>query len=235
MISLTYKKRKLTFLQFGASIITAIALLFSNNYAQASAKEMRLVADIAGTHCKLWLAHIQNKAAPLNAQELSLLLKRNVTEQEAQQYNYRFSGLPDFGFVLGKRWQVADRANRHNFNFYFTKWLDKKYKFANFDSEKFCSLDINLTALPTSPDAYISNSPPPRRLKAIVQTFLPAAGNTNVIIYELRQTGSGWQIYEIYINGQGLKQSNESEFSQYISNSGFRGLISYLINSAANS
>lgn len=209
-------------------------LLFAGT-AQASTKEIRLVSDIAGMHCKLWLGHIQGKQVPLSPEELSLLLKRTVTEEEAEQFRYRFNGLPDFGFVLGQRWQVASRADRHNFNFYFSQWLDKQFALRNnYEEPESCNFNINLTALPNTPDGHIGNSPQPRRLKAIAQTVLPGENTAAVVIYELRQDNLGWRVHEIYINNQGLREQYEQSFGERIADSGFRGLITYLINEAAN-
>jgi hypothetical protein len=223
--------RKLAFLAVSASLFGYFSAVAFVPAAQASSREMALVADIAGLHCKLWLSQIQGKNAPLSADELSLLLKRPISQEEAEEFRYRFKGLPDFGFMLRRDWAMASRADRQNFNFYTLQWLKREYELAGNDGEA-CTFSLSLTELPEDAPQPIDPIPggDSLRFRAIARTVLPSMQGPVSVAYELQQGRLGWQITEIFINEKGLYRENYAEFADHLAQGGYRELIRALIN-----
>lgn len=223
-------RKKLTVLTLGASLFAAFWLFLAASSASASTRELTIVADIASLHCKLWLGQIQGRNAPLSSQELSLLLKRPISPEEAESFKYRFKGLPDFSFIMQAAWSSASRADRQNFNFYFMQWLKSHYRLAGNDN-KACTFTVSLTELPSDAKPRVGDPTKDRRnLRAIAQTILPSMNGPVRLAYELQQGRLGWEISEIFVNETGLRHTLSDNFIDLVQRGGYQILIKELIN-----
>jgi len=195
----------------------------------AGQRELQTLIDNVGLHCQLWLKRIRNQSPPMNASDLSLLLNRPVSVEEAEALRYQYSGLPDFGFVLGKYWEVASRAQRNNFNYYFSKLLEHDFPLSLADKGTFCSLSVSIATRQPSGGEYKQDLPQQQRHKSITSTELPTEKEPIKTQYFMLEETNGWHISEIQLNDEGLKARYGDLFQQMVRQKGFQGLINHLI------
>lgn len=203
-------------------------------FSQAHAREdpVRQVAEIAGLHCQLWLHQLKNKQSPIQPDEYKHILGKEL-DSDQQEYLHAATqgGLPDFGLILGARWEVASFSDRQNFNQYFLRWLRHRFSFDASITGHYCNLDISITLREQTEDTdALVELPQPRLLQAAVYTLLPGNPNAIPLTYYLQQELTGWNLVEITLGKTLLVRENAQNFSRLIAQGGFAHLTSWLIN-----
>lgn len=197
----------------------------------SAGKEMHAVAALAGMHCQLWLRQLQQEKPPVTLREYRKILGDSLEPQTAERIRIATQGLPDFSFILGKRWDVATLSERTDFNRYFLKFLSRIEPFSNETRGNYCNLDIALMQRDPLEDSDIFvELPQPRLFKAVAQTLLPGKPNSIPITYTLKQDLAGWQIEDITIGKVALGKQFSQQFSQLLARGGYSSLLTWLIN-----
>lgn len=142
------------------------------------------------------------------------------------------AGRPDWGFLIGRRWETASRAQRKTLNLYITALFVRRYHISPVTAYKdTCAIDVTITSLPEEklpdirPGYY--DFPQPRALEAVAQTKLP---NGIPLVYTLvKYPGRKWVIDDLSVNGQSLKATYEAEYNHILAEQGWDGLTRYLV------
>lgn len=127
--------------------------------------------------------------------------------------------LPHFDFelmsrlVLARNWRSASPEQQKQFVDEFRQLLIRTYgtSLSEYSGQK-------VEFLPTQPE------PDPKR--ATVRTQIRQAGGPPIpITYHLRQTGSGWKVFDVVIEGVSLVQNYRTSFAAEVQQRGMDGLI----------
>jgi hypothetical protein len=207
---------------------------------RANSDEIHLAAEVAGLHCQLWLRHLTHQNAPREAVELSHLLGRSVSPDEAAVIALHYQGLPDFSFLLPQHWDVMDYNSRQSFNAHLMPFLNRQFHLAApscgtgegeeaCTANSYCGLDVTLAEQEEeSHDIFVTHPKQPL-LKGRIQTLLPSEdGSAATLVYHLKQDPAGWYIEEITLNNTPLMRQYHKEFAQRITREGFSGLVAWL-------
>lgn len=115
---------------------------------------------------------------------------------------------------LGKAWRDISEGERANFTELFRKLLERSYgnRLATFHGQK-----------------VICDTAQFRRDKARVKTRVIDADKETPVEYRLHQTPTGWQVYDIRIEGVSLVSNFRKDFHEGIKSKGsFEGLVQAL-------
>lgn len=130
--------------------------------------------------------------------------------------------LPHFDFVLmsrlvlGKHWRKADKAQKKAFVLAFKELLVRTYATS---LREYAGQSVNFLPFSATPNAK----------KAKVRTEVVGAdGKAIAIDYGLRQSKTGWKVYDIVVEGLSLVTNYRSSFDSDVNNLGLNGLIEKL-------
>lgn len=115
---------------------------------------------------------------------------------------------------LGQTWNDISEPERSNFTELFRKLLERSYgnRLASFRNQKVIFGDAEY-----------------KRDKARVQTTVVDTDKETPVEYRLHQTPTGWQVYDIRIEGVSLVSNFRTDFSEGMKqNGGFAGLVQAL-------
>ncbi len=194
---------------------------------------MQVVAELTGIHCNLWLHYI-NDRYQLDANPDYQKIVGHMLDSDQAEYLHEATqgGLPDFGFILGSRWDLATRAERQNYNFYFARLLNYQFQFSKQTGGNYCALDISLTLkdqVESSSDNFVE-LPQPRLFQAKAYTLLPGKEAAVPVVYSLEQDAAGWHITEITAGNVTLAGHYSDKFIDLLAEGGFAHLTAWLIN-----
>jgi len=141
-----------------------------------------------------------------------------LTEEDRDKIRKVVTGRFDYREMsqrsLAQAWNDISEAERANFTELFRKLLERSYgnRLAGFRDQKV-----------TFDDAQF------KRDKARVITSVVDAEKTTPVEYRLHQTSTGWQVYDIRIEGVSLVSNFRKDFEEGIKqNGGFEGLVQVL-------
>lgn len=167
----------------------------------------------------------------MTAYELSLMLNRPVTEEEANALRYQYGSIPDFGFVLEKYWEVATRQQRFEFNRLFSRLLNHDFPLNTAHENEFCTMNVSITRQDPRETARAGGAdmPQPRRFNGIAETASkPDEEKPLKARYLMRQNATGWGLEDIMLNGQSLKSTYAVDLQKYIRQGGYKALLGHL-------
>ncbi len=202
--------------------------------AHSASDVMHDVATLAGMHCQLWLRQLQQQEPPQNIEDFEAITGQKLDSTQAARLQILTQGLPDFGFIIGARWDVATLSERTDFNTYFMKFLSKTHPLTARKEGSYCNLDISLK--PHTPDEnndIFVELPQPRLLEATAYTLLPAKPHALPLTYRLKQDLVGWKIEEITLGKIPLSQTYTHPFNQLIARGGYAYLTGWMIDQLA--
>jgi phospholipid transport system substrate-binding protein len=117
--------------------------------------------------------------------------------------------------VLGRSWRQTSEADREAFKQEFKRMLVRSYA----------------TAFQSQPDweiSYLPSRPGNKPNDILVRTKVANRGQPLKIDYRMRDSGEGWKVYDVKIEGISLVTNYRSSFKKIIRTSGVRGLIENL-------
>lgn len=136
--------------------------------------------------------------------------RENIRKVVAGRFDYREMSKRS----LAQTWQDISENQKVSFTELFRKLLERSYgnRLASFRDQKV-----------TFDDAQF------KRDKARVITNVIDADKTTPVEYRLHQTATGWQVYDIKIEGVSLVSNFRNDFNEGIKqNGGFEGLVQAL-------
>ena len=174
----------------------------------------------------------EGRPVGMTAYELSIMLNRPVSTEEAEILRYQYGSVPDFGFVLEKYWEVAGRIERLEFNRLFMQILQQEFPLSIAKESSFCRMDVSVTQQAYEASSYKADLPQPRRFNATAETARSADEDeqTKPISsrYIMQQGATSWGISELYLNNLPLKATYGGTFQQAIRKGGFKNLFSQM-------
>ncbi len=115
--------------------------------------------------------------------------------------------------VLGKHWRKATKEQREAFSLQFKQLLVRTYATA---VHRLDSWVINYKPLKMDP----------KSLKVTVQTEVSRDGGPGAsVVYRMARGASGWQVYDVTVEGISLITTYRSSFSRLVRKQGMEGLI----------
>jgi len=117
--------------------------------------------------------------------------------------------------VLGRSWRQTSEADREAFKQEFKRMLVRSYA----------------TAFQSQPDweiSYLPSRPGNKPNDILVRTKVANRGQPLKIDYRMRDSGEGWKVYDVKIEGISLVTNYRSSFKKIIRTSGVSGLIENL-------
>lgn len=181
---------------------------------------------ITQTHCRL-LMLADNPNRQLVPELLDAVIgKENYQERLDERAKQLFigmtGGMPDFGFVIGPRWDTATRDQRRDFNQAFTRFIYRRFMLAPAaGQEEFsCLMDSKMTLLSEKPKAYL----------ATVTTVLKDKNNAPLTLtYRLEKyPPGGWNMQHMNLGATDLHDSFNEILNQLLSEQGYEGAIAWL-------
>lgn len=223
-------------MKHGLVVLFVLFFLLSAGNAQAQSLP---VGDsplaISRLHCRL-LLHAAGDARALVGDLLGEVtgdpgLPGRLGALELQAMRRAGAELPDFGFVIGARWETATRNERRNFNYYFAQKLIREFGLAApRDYRDTCLPDVTITMLPDDrlPHTYPGKRdfPRERSYEALANISLP--GNLSLQYRLEKHPGFVWGIEELRIGDTSLAARYGKEYNLLLASAGFDGLIRHL-------
>jgi len=136
--------------------------------------------------------------------------RENIRKVVAGRFDYREMSKRS----LAQTWKEISENQKVNFTELFRKLLERSYgnRLAGFRDQKVTFNDAQF-----------------KRDKARVITSVIDTDKTTPVEYRLHQTASGWQVYDIKIEGVSLVSNFRNDFNEGIKqNGGFEGLVQAL-------
>lgn len=136
--------------------------------------------------------------------------RENIRKVVAGRFDYREMSKRS----LAQTWKEISENQKVNFTELFRKLLERSYgnRLAGFRDQKVIFDDAQF-----------------KRDKARVITSVIDTDKTTPVEYRLHQTASGWQVYDIKIEGVSLVSNFRNDFNEGIKqNGGFEGLVQAL-------
>jgi phospholipid transport system substrate-binding protein len=144
--------------------------------------------------------------------------KTKLTEEDRENIRKVVTGHFDFREMskrsLGKAWKGTSESEREHFTELFRKLLERSYgnRLASFRDQKVEFDDAQF-----------------KKDKARVKTRVIDLNKETPVEYRLHQTSTGWQVYDIRIEGVSLVSNFRKDFQEGIKkNRGFEGLVQAL-------
>lgn len=138
-----------------------------------------------------------------------------LTEKDRDEIRMVVAGRFDYREMskrsLGKAWRGIDESEKANFTELFRKLLERSYgnRLASFRDQKVEFADAQF-----------------KKDKARVKSKVIDAEKETPVEYRLHQTATGWQVYDIRIEGVSLVSNFRKDFKEGIkSKGGFEGLV----------
>lgn len=181
------------------SVLAAIAMLFSAT-AWAAEDPKTVIEDTVNGIIKV-----------LEARKDVTILTESDREKIRKVVTGRFDYREMAMRSLGQTWNDINESDRAYFTDLFRKLLERSYgnRLASFRNQKVVYGDAE----------YKGD-------KSRVQTTVIDVDKQTPVEYRLHQTPTGWQVYDIRIEGVSLVSNFRTEFSEGMKqNGGFKGLI----------
>ncbi|NOR73068.1 MAG: ABC transporter substrate-binding protein [Mariprofundaceae bacterium] len=144
--------------------------------------------------------------------------KTKLTEEDRENIRKVVAGHFDYREMskrsLGKAWKSTSESERKNFTELFRKLLERSYgnRLASFREQRVEFDDAQF-----------------KKDKARVKTRVVDVNKEIPVEYRLHQTSTGWQVYDIRIEGVSLVSNFRKDFQEGIrKNKGFEGLVQAL-------
>jgi len=140
--------------------------------------------------------------------------KSKLTEADREAIRHVVDGRFDYMEMskrsLGREWQSVSDADRKKFADIFRQLLERSYgnRLAEYREQK-----VEYDNAEFKGD------------KARVKTLVIDANKQTPVEYRLHQTPTGWQVYDIKIEGVSLVSTFRTDFSQTLDKEGFSGLM----------
>jgi len=140
-----------------------------------------------------------------------------LTEEDREKIRKVVHGRFDYREMskrsLAQAWKDISEEEKTNFTELFRKLLERSYgnRLASFHGQKVVYDDAQF-----------------KRDKARVKTQVIDTDKEIPVEYRLHQTATGWQVYDIRIEGVSLVSNFRKDFSQGMKNGGFSGLVQAL-------
>ncbi len=114
---------------------------------------------------------------------------------------------------LGKPWNKLDRSDQLHFTGVFRDLLERSYgnRLSEYNGQTV-----------TFADALI------KKKKALVKSTVVDGARKTPVDYKLHQTKSGWQVYDIRIEGTSMVRTFHQDFKSTLSSGGYVGLVKAL-------
>ena len=202
---------------------------------------------IARTHCRLILKAAGDPRPLLRDVLDDVLSTPGYAMKQGNDTAIRIwevtGGLPDMGFVIGQRMDVATAAERKNINHFFTQLLVKRFGIQNpvalgsaTSYSDTCPVKVTTRLKGESEwddSATQMNKqlfPRPKAYVAMVQTALPTGTDTAAhLTYMLEKSGSlNWEITELSVDTLPLTEHYSDQLNRIIAQEGFDGLNRWL-------
>jgi phospholipid transport system substrate-binding protein len=140
--------------------------------------------------------------------------KSKLTEQDREAIREVVHGRFDYMEMskrsLGREWRSVNEADRTKFADIFRQLLERSYgnRLAEYRDQRVEYQDAEF-----------------KGDKARVKTMVIDANKQTPVEYRLHQTPTGWQVYDIKIEGVSLVSTFRTDFSQTMDREGFAGLM----------
>lgn len=137
-----------------------------------------------------------------------------LTEKDREAIRHVVEGRFDYMEMskrsLGREWRSVSDADRKKFADIFRQLLERSYgnRLAGYRNQR----------VEYEPAEFKGN-------KARVKTMVIDATKRTPVEYRLHQTPTGWQVYDIKIEGVSLVSTFRTDFSQTLDKEGFAGLL----------
>ncbi|MAR56047.1 MAG: hypothetical protein CMM93_02590 [Rickettsiales bacterium] len=169
-------------------------------------------------------AQVRQFADDLAQEALTVVKNDNLSEKGKQaELENLFSNRVDVEwvaqFVLGKYWRTASEEQKAAYLENYRKFVISHYssKLTSYTNQDYKINDVRQE----SDDEYL------------VSMEVTQPGEPNVVMdYRVRQTGAGFKIYDIVVEGVSMITTQRSEFSSVISRNGLDYLIDALAKKA---
>jgi len=114
---------------------------------------------------------------------------------------------------LGKPWKKLKEADRAHFTLVFRDLLERSYgnRLSNYKGQKVIFADAEI-----------------KKHKARVKSTVIDGSRETPVEYRLHQTNSGWQVYDIRIEGTSMVRTFYQDFKSTLDSSGYQGLVTSL-------
>jgi len=114
---------------------------------------------------------------------------------------------------LGKPWKKLNEADRKHFTLVFRDLLERSYgnRLSNYKGQKVIFADAEI-----------------KKHKARVKSTVIDGSRETPVEYRLHQTDSGWQVYDIRIEGTSMVRTFYQDFKSTLASSGYHGLVTSL-------
>jgi hypothetical protein len=190
--------KRSSFPLFFTLFLSSIFLL-SNIAASADTKAPELMSRL---HCTLLLQSL--KTIPLSSSILQQQISGLLGEYSSDTNNHltylsRMQFLPDFGFVLGGRWDSMTRDERIRFNRAFSLYIGDHYNLKSYSGSE-CTMNSLIYGKPHG-DADNVKLP----MRAISYTQLINENFRITLIYSFNYLpGEGWEMQDLSIQDRSL-------------------------------
>ena len=130
-------------------------------------------------------------------------------------------GLPDFGFVVGLRWQTFTRDQRRDFNRAFADFLNRRFAIAPQDTTKpHCAMQADTVLLSEKPKAY----------RATVSTTVQGKDNHPIAMTYIfdKHPPERWNLEHLSFDHVDVRGSFSDVLNQLLAGQGMDGMLAWL-------
>jgi hypothetical protein len=189
-------------------------------YAQADILTPELTSRI---HCILLLNSLDPYAASpgiLQKRMETFFTQRSEATDRLFGYLGRTEWLPDFGFIIGSRWDSMTLAERNRFNRAFVLFLGKHYGLKDYTGSD-CSLHTTIQGAGEEKDP----ESPSISMRAIAYTHLVSQTNRIALIYSYNfLPETGWVLSDIALQDRSLVETYRGPINTWIQQKGIFNL-----------
>ncbi len=200
--------------------VVAILLLARTASAQADILTPELTSRI---HCTLLLNSVTPYpvAVPILKGKIETFVGgKSAASDQLIAYLERTEWLPDFGFLVGSRWESMSLSERNRFNRIFTLYLGSHYALRDY-AQSNCAMHATIQGQPHEGD-------PQRRtlsMRAVVYTQLIRQDSRIAMIYDYNFIPEhGWILTDIALQDRALTEAYRGKINQWIAEKGTRNL-----------
>ncbi|PIP02244.1 MAG: hypothetical protein COW18_04405 [Zetaproteobacteria bacterium CG12_big_fil_rev_8_21_14_0_65_54_13] len=149
----------------------------------------------------------------LEARENTTIITTKDREAIRQTVEGRFDYATMAARSLGKPWKAIDDAERAHFTSVFRELLERSYgnRLSDYKGQKVVFEDAEL-----------------KGDKARVKSMVIDGTRETPVEYRLHQTASGWQVYDIRIEGTSMVRTFYQDFQSTLDNGGYPALVKTL-------
>jgi len=155
----------------------------------------------------------------LEARENTTIITTKDRDAIRQTVEGRFDYATMASRSLGKPWNTIDDAERLHFTSVFRELLERSYgnRLSDYKGQKVVFEDAEL-----------------KGDKARVKSMVIDGTRETPVEYRLHQTASGWQVYDIRIEGTSMVRTFYQDFQSTLDNGGYPALVKTLEEKIAN-